>query len=82
MGLLSFLRVVYSTEESEAMGSWKRRIWLDTDVDTDTDNFKIHFYIYTTLIFHTLHCFYCGIHFQTLASILHPFISAGVKDRL
>jgi len=30
-------------------GRWKRRIWLDTDTDAGMDNFKIHFYIYTTL---------------------------------
>jgi len=35
------------------MGKCKRQIWSDTDTDADTDNFKIHFYIYTTLIFHT-----------------------------
>ena len=34
------------------MGSWKRRIRSDTDVDTNTDIFKIHFYIYKTVIFH------------------------------
>ena len=33
------------------MGSWKRRIWLDADADTDI--FKKHFYIYITVIFHT-----------------------------
>ena len=30
-------------------GSQKRQIWSDTD----TDIFKTHFYIYTTVIFHT-----------------------------
>jgi len=29
------------------VGRWKRSIWSDAD----TDNFKIHFYIYTTVIF-------------------------------
>ena len=36
-------------------GSWKRQIqvWSDTDADTDTNIFTIHFYIYKTVIFHT-----------------------------
>jgi len=33
------------------VGKWKRQIWSDADTDTDADNFKIHFYIYTTLFF-------------------------------
>ena len=33
------------------VGRWKRWIWSDADTDTDADNFKIHFYIFATLIF-------------------------------
>ena len=66
------------------VGKWKRWIWLgvDTDMDAVMVNFKIHFYIYTTLIFHNWHFFYCSICFQTLASTFYPFISAGAQGRL
>ena len=43
------------------VGSYKRKIW------SGMDNLEMHFYIYTTPIFHTLHCFYSTIRFRTLA---------------
>ena len=72
---------------SSGLGSWKRRIRLDTDVDTDTDIFKIHFYINFTkrlsfipnVVFTA--AFASRPRRQSCHST-HPFKNTCAKDRL
>jgi len=57
-------------------GSWEMQIRLDagtdTDVDTDTSHFKMHFCIYTTVNIHTYCCLQGNLRLQTWGVNLIP----------
>lgn len=58
-------------------------IWLDADADKDMNNFKMHFCIYKTVIFHIYCWFYSASSpWHRSCPSTYPFISIGVKDRV